>query len=144
MEDGIPKGLQHHYKKCCKKGGHCGRRACMIWRWLHHRDVVSRWVDLHMTVFQLLINNFTILEVEKYTKDASNLSNIFVCSPTISITLTKHSKWEKRLLQYLVINVLNTYRAFLYLTIFLKAINIIESISVYTLVNSSTTKIFIN
>ena len=25
MKDGIPKGLQHHHKMCCEKGGHCGR-----------------------------------------------------------------------------------------------------------------------
>ena len=25
VEDKIPKGLQHHHKTCCKKGGHCGR-----------------------------------------------------------------------------------------------------------------------
>ena len=23
MEDGIPRGLQHHYKTCCKKDGRC-------------------------------------------------------------------------------------------------------------------------
>jgi len=49
MEDGIPRGLQHHHKMCCEKGGHYGRQACMIWRWFHHRDVISGWVDLHMT-----------------------------------------------------------------------------------------------
>ena len=30
MEDRIPRWLQHHYKMCCEKGGHCGRRACMF------------------------------------------------------------------------------------------------------------------
>ena len=50
MEDGIPGWLQHCYKMCYKKGDHCRRRACMFWRCLHHRDVVSRQVDLHMTV----------------------------------------------------------------------------------------------
>ena len=49
MEDGIPRGLQHYHKMCCEKGGCHGRQACMIWRWFHHRDVISRWVDLHMT-----------------------------------------------------------------------------------------------
>ena len=29
MEDGIPGGLQHHHKTCCKKGDHHGRQACM-------------------------------------------------------------------------------------------------------------------
>jgi len=32
MEDGIPGWLQHCYKMCCEKGGHCGRQACMFWR----------------------------------------------------------------------------------------------------------------
>ena len=32
MEDGIPRGLQHRHKTCCKKGGHCGRWACMVQR----------------------------------------------------------------------------------------------------------------
>jgi len=51
MEDGIPGRLQHHHKTCCEKGGHHGRQACMIRRWFHRRDVVSRQVDLYMTVF---------------------------------------------------------------------------------------------
>ena len=49
MEDRIPRELQHRHKTCCEKGGHCGRQACMIWRWFHCRDVISRWVDLYMT-----------------------------------------------------------------------------------------------
>ena len=32
MEDRIPRGLQHRHKMCCEKGGHRGRRACIIWR----------------------------------------------------------------------------------------------------------------
>ena len=51
MEDGIPRWLQHHHKMCYEKGGCHGRQACMFWRCLHHRDVVSGQVDLHMTVF---------------------------------------------------------------------------------------------
>jgi len=35
VEDGISGGLQHHHEMCCEKGGHCGRRACMV------RKVVS-------------------------------------------------------------------------------------------------------
>jgi len=31
MEDGIPRGLQYRHKMCCKKGGCCGRWACMFW-----------------------------------------------------------------------------------------------------------------
>ena len=50
MEDGIPGGLQHHYKMCCEKGGRCGRRACMVQKWFHHGDVVSGQVDLYMTL----------------------------------------------------------------------------------------------
>ena len=32
VEDGIPRRLQYRHKTCCKKGGHCGRQACMFWR----------------------------------------------------------------------------------------------------------------
>ena len=30
VEDGIPRGLQHCHKTCCKKGGCRGRWACMF------------------------------------------------------------------------------------------------------------------
>ena len=49
MEDRIPGGLQHCHEMCCEKGGHCGRRACMVRKWFHCGDIVSRQVDLHMT-----------------------------------------------------------------------------------------------
>jgi len=49
MEDEISGGLQYCHETCCKKGGHRGRRACMVQRWFHRRDVVSRQVDLYMT-----------------------------------------------------------------------------------------------
>jgi len=49
MEDRIPRWLQHCHKTCCEKGGCCGRQACIIKRQYHHRDVISRQVDLHMT-----------------------------------------------------------------------------------------------
>jgi len=42
MEDGIPRRLQHCHETCCEKGGYHGRRACMVQRWHHHRDVVFR------------------------------------------------------------------------------------------------------
>ena len=41
VEDRIPGWLQHHHEMCCEKGGRCGRWACMIWRWFHHRDIIS-------------------------------------------------------------------------------------------------------
>ena len=50
MEDGISRGLQHRHETCCEKGGCCGRRACMVQRWFHRRDVVSGQVDLYMTI----------------------------------------------------------------------------------------------
>jgi len=50
MEDGISGGLQHRHEMCCEKGGRCGRRACMVRRWFHHRDIISRQVDLYMTL----------------------------------------------------------------------------------------------
>ena len=49
MEDGISGGLQYRHETCCKKGGRRRRRACMVQRWFHHGDVISRQVDLHMT-----------------------------------------------------------------------------------------------
>ena len=53
MEDGIPRGLQHHHETCCEKGGHYGRRACMVQRWFYHEDVVSGQVDLYMTTVKI-------------------------------------------------------------------------------------------
>ena len=50
MEDRISRELQHCHKTYCEKGGHHGRRACMVWRWFHCRDIVSRQVDLYMTL----------------------------------------------------------------------------------------------
>ena len=41
MEDGISGGLQHRHE----------RQACMVQKWFHRGDVVSRQVDLYMTVF---------------------------------------------------------------------------------------------
>ena len=52
VEDGISGGLQHRHEMCCKKDGRCGRQACMVQRWFHHRDVVSGLVDLYMTVMK--------------------------------------------------------------------------------------------
>ena len=49
MKDGIPGWLQHHHEMCCEKGGHHGRQACMIWKWFHHKDVISGQMDLHIT-----------------------------------------------------------------------------------------------
>ena len=49
MKDGTPRWLQHHYETCCKKSGHRKRWAYMIWRWFHHRDIISGHMDLHMT-----------------------------------------------------------------------------------------------
>jgi len=54
VEDGISGGLQHCHETCCEKGGRCGRWACMVWRWFHHRDVISRQVDLYMTILNNL------------------------------------------------------------------------------------------
>ena len=56
MEDGIPGELQHCHKTCCEKGGRCGRRACMVQRWHHRGDVVSRQMDLHMTEWSFILN----------------------------------------------------------------------------------------
>jgi len=48
MEDRIPRWLQHRHETCCEKGDHRKRWACMIRRWFHHGNVISRWVNLHM------------------------------------------------------------------------------------------------
>jgi len=50
VEDGIPGWLQHCHETCCKKGGHCGRQACMIWRWFHHMSSLQM-VDLVFLYF---------------------------------------------------------------------------------------------
>ena len=68
MEDGIPRWLQHYHKTCCEKDGHCERQACMFWRCLHYGDVVSRQVDLHITVnlsFNFL-NAFSYFSIHFY------------------------------------------------------------------------------
>ena len=54
MEDGIPRWLQHYHETYYEKVGHCGRQACMIWRWFHCRDIISGQVDLHMTNYLVL------------------------------------------------------------------------------------------
>ena len=51
MEDGISRGLQYCHEMCCEKGGCYGRWTCMVQRWFHCGDIVSRQVDLYMTVF---------------------------------------------------------------------------------------------
>ena len=50
IEDGISGGLQHRHEMCCEKGGRRGRWACMVRKWFYRGDVVSRQVDLYMTV----------------------------------------------------------------------------------------------
>ena len=50
MEYEISGKLQHCHKMCCKKGGCHERQAYMIWRCFHCGNVISGWVDLHMTV----------------------------------------------------------------------------------------------
>ena len=50
MEDRISGGLQHCHETCCEKGGRRGRQACMVWRWFHRGDVISRQMDLYMTL----------------------------------------------------------------------------------------------
>ena len=49
IEDGIPEWLQHCHEMCCEKGSCHRRQACMIWRYLHCRDIIFGQVDLHMT-----------------------------------------------------------------------------------------------
>ena len=94
---------------------------------------------------QLLINKFVILKVKKNTENNSDLSNTLVCfTPMSSIALSKHPKWEKKLFLHPKINALNAYKVFLYLSVSLKTINTVETVSVCALVNSDATRIFIN
>jgi len=65
MEDRIPGGLQHRHKMCCEKGSRRGRQACMIWRWFHCGDVISRQVDLHMTLNKNIYNKILHITVTK-------------------------------------------------------------------------------
>jgi len=62
VEDRILRWLQYCYKMCCKKGGYCGRWACIIWRWYHCRDVISGQVDLHI-IFLLSTLQQNILSI---------------------------------------------------------------------------------
>ena len=92
-------------------------------------------------MLQLLVNKFTILEIEEYTEENSDISNISVYLFYVNfIAFARHSKWKKRLL----INVLNIHRTSLYLPIVLETIDISELFSVKALENSETTEIFIS
>ena len=71
MEDRISRELQHYHEICCEKGGRYGRWACMVQRWFHHRDIVSRQVDLYMTV-SFLISYF---KLESISVDVSRYSS---------------------------------------------------------------------
>ena len=53
VEDGISGGLQHRHETYCEKGGRCGRRACMVQRWFHRGDIISRQMDLYMTTWYI-------------------------------------------------------------------------------------------
>ena len=55
MEDGISGWLQHRHKTCCEKDGHHRRQTCIIWRWYCHGNVISRQVDMHMTVIYMVV-----------------------------------------------------------------------------------------
>ena len=90
------------------------------------------------------MNKFTAVEIEKYTDNDSNISDAPICSFTISVVLVKCFKWEKRLLPYSIINTLNAYKTFLYLSIFLETTDTAKSVSIHAWDNSSTTRIFIN
>ena len=61
MEDRISGGSQHCHEMCCEKGGCRGRQACMVWKWFHCRDVVSRQVNLHMTVPGTLLSSLILI-----------------------------------------------------------------------------------
>ena len=87
----------------------------------------------------------TILSIEKYNKSCSYLSDTFVPLLCNNWTLSIHQpRWEKRLLLCLTINALNAYEILLYLPVSLETTNIFKTVSLHVLVNSGTTRIFIN
>jgi len=89
IEDRIPGWLQHCYETRCKKGGHRGRRACIFWRWLYHRDVVSGQVDLHMTPCQIHV--IAILEelCLFFSKNSANSIEFWECPSHLNWHLHK-------------------------------------------------------
>ena len=96
-------------------------------------------------MLQLLVNKFTILEIEEYTEEDSDISNIPVYLFYVNfIAFARYSKWKKRLFLYQTINVLNIYRISLYLSIVLETTDIFELFSVKALANSEATEIFIS
>ena len=73
------------------------------------------------------------------------LSNIPVCIlHANSAASTRHSKWGKKLLLYLTINILNTHEISLYLLVTLKTTNTYVTFSMQVLVDSRATGIFIS
>ena len=70
MEDGIPVGLQYRHETCCEKGGHRGRRAYIVQRWHHCRDVVF-WTG------GLVYNILLVFAIEK--------SSIFLVKLTVVV-----------------------------------------------------------
>lgn len=96
-------------------------------------------------MLQLLVNKFTILEIEEYTEEDSDISNIPVYLFYVNfIAFARYFKWKKRLLLYQTINVLNIHRISLYLSIVLETTDISELFSVKALANSEATEIFIS
>ena len=62
----------------------------MFWRWFHCRDVISRWVDLHMTLGQVKVfwPCWNSLKRIKHHLYPSNL-HIYKLYQTISMTSSK-------------------------------------------------------
>jgi len=101
MESKIPRWLQYYHKTCCKKCGCHGRQNCIIWRWYHHSDVISGWVDLHMTGFYVIriLTTYTTeielhrpnkLEILQYISEWARTMN----HPKYSHILSLHSNLE--------------------------------------------------
>ena len=101
MEDGIPGGLQHYHETCCEKGGHHGRRVCMVQRWHHHGDVVFRTGEL---VYNIVI----------FPSSYQIILNIYITSLNSSCLLVLRYNW---LTQH---NPSINYRFYQFLTIFKK------------------------
>ena len=76
MEDGIPRGLQHHHKTCCEKGGRRGRQACMVQRWHHRGDVVFRIGGLAYDTMTEMEGTILTVSINNQTLNAMNITQI--------------------------------------------------------------------
>ena len=100
-------------------------------------------------MFQLLVNRFTVLNVEECEDNYSSPSDISTClTCNHQSSPLYHPRWEKKLPLHPTINALNIHSnvhgIFLYLLISLKTTNTSRSFLIHALINSGATGVFIN